>query len=183
MLPEQHKVWQEAHLEARCCWYVESSYISSAGVGERYEDGETALGEKGKINRTGDWESPLQGPTAETQPQEQMSRAFRTSEELRRRLSGCTTGSSTARRILKGEQLLGYGREAKANLGSRRSHDELISNTLHAAGCDGHFQHHIRRSIKSSKLGSECTFAIHRQHCDGAGLRSQSVDLIWPFPR
>lgn len=128
MLPEHHEVWQEAYLEARCCWYVALTFPLQER--ERvYADGAMALGKNGKINRTGDWKSPLQEPTAETQPQEQMSRALRTSEALRIRLSPCATGRSTARCILKGTQLLGYGREAKANLGSRRSHDMLISNS------------------------------------------------------
>lgn len=123
-----------------------SSYISSAQEWARVsEDEAMALGKNGKINRTGDWKSSLQEPTAETQPQEQMCRALRTSGELRIRLSPCAIGRSAARCILKRTQLLGYGREAKANLGSRRSHGELISNySLHAAGCGGHFQHHTR---------------------------------------
>lgn len=145
MLPEHHEVWQEAYLEARCCWYVALTFPLQEWA-RVSEDEAMALGKNGKINRTGDWKSSLQEPTAETQPQEQMCRALRTSGELRLRLSPCAIGRSAARCILKGTQLLGYGREAKANLGSRRSHGELISNSysLHAAGCGGHFQHHTR---------------------------------------
>lgn len=67
MLPEHHEVWQEAYLEARCCRYVALTFPLQER--ERvYEDEEMALGKNGKINRTGDWKSPLQEPTAETQP-------------------------------------------------------------------------------------------------------------------
>ena len=104
MLPEHHEFWQQAYLETRCCWYVALTFPLQER--ERvYADGAMALGKNGKINRTGDWKSSLQEPTAETQPQEQMSRALRTSEELRIRLSPGATGRSTARCILKGTQL------------------------------------------------------------------------------